>query len=139
MARIKLQMPENKVHETLHKVTLAHINYGGHLGNDSVLTLCHEARVCYIESLGHGELNFFGAGLIQSDAAVVYKAEAFRGDEIKIELFIDDIGDYGFDFFYKLTNQNNKTVALVKTGIVFFNYEKKKIAKTPEEFREIQR
>lgn len=70
------------------------------------------------------------------DAAVVYKSEAFYGDKLKATLYIDDITDYGFDFIYSLDNeQTNRPVAIIKTGMVFFNYQERKIAKTPEEFR----
>jgi acyl-CoA thioesterase FadM len=136
MARIKLKMPDQKIYETNHKITLSQINYGGHLGNDSVLTLCHEARLQFIKSEGYDELNYFGAGLIQSDAAVVYKAEAFHGDEVIIEIFLDDISDYGFDFYYKITKDDKIVVALVKTGMIFFDYKAKKIMKTPKQFKE---
>ena len=39
-------------------------------------------------------------------------------------------------FVYRLTNKNSgKEIALAKTGIVFFNYEKRKTAPVPSLFK----
>ncbi len=136
MARIKLVMPKKKIFETNHVITLSQINYGGHLGNDSVLTLCHETRLRFIKSQGYDELNYYGAGLIQTDAAVMYKSEAFHGDALRIELYIDEISDYGLEFYYKLIKDEKTIVAYAKTAMLFFDYDKKKMMKTPTEFQE---
>ena len=45
MARIKLTLPENFNFSTNIEVRITDINYGGHLGNDSVLEIIHEARI----------------------------------------------------------------------------------------------
>jgi hypothetical protein len=44
------------------------INYGGHLGNDAVLSLVHEARVRFLKQQGYTENNIEGAGIIMADA-----------------------------------------------------------------------
>ena len=56
------------------------LNYGGHLGNDRLLSLVHEARVAFLASHDLSELDFGGVSLILGDTAVVYQAEAYAGD-----------------------------------------------------------
>jgi acyl-CoA thioester hydrolase len=49
MARIKIEIPEQFIFETQLKVRIGDINYGGHMGNDAVLTLAHQARIEFLE------------------------------------------------------------------------------------------
>ncbi len=138
MARIKIELPEEFLFSTEIKVRITDLNYGGHLGNDKMLTLLHEARVDFIHHLGfEGELNIGGLGIIVTDAVIVYKSEVFHNDLLKIEVGIGDFNKYGCDLFYRVTNvDSGKEVARAKTGIAFFNYETRKIAEVPEEFIE---
>lgn len=69
-----------------------------------------------------------------SDAVLVYKAEIFYGTTLTIEIGVTDLHAHGTDITYKVMD-GEKEVARAKTGIVFFDYEKKKIAQMPEEFR----
>lgn len=137
MARIKIEIPFGlEIFKTNISLTVNFINYGGHMGNDAILTLCQETRIRYFKSLGFSELNYFGKSLIQTDAAIVYKSEAYLGDELEISLYADDINEYGLDFLYVFKNlSNQKEVARAKTGIVFYDYETKKICKKPQDFK----
>ena len=111
------------------------VNYGGHLGNDSMLTLLNEARLVFLQKYGFSELDAGGAGLIMSDVAIVYKAEAFHGDLLLIEVAVAEIGALGCDLVYRVTHKKDgKEAARAKTGIVFFDYSTRKIVKTPEKF-----
>lgn len=137
MARIKIDLNSQiEIFKTQIPLTVNFINYGGHMGNDAILTLCQEARIRYFKSQGFSELNYFGKAVIQSDAAIVYKSEAFLGDILEVSLFADDLNDYGLDFLYLFKNlSNGKEVARAKTGIVFYDYEIKKIAKRPNDLK----
>jgi len=137
MARIKLAMPKEFLFETEIPVRITDINYGGHLGNDSVLALVHEARIQFLKQYGFSELNAGdGAGMIQADAVVIFRSEAFYGDIITIKVTVDDFSATGCDFLFLLSNkESGKEIARVKTGIVFFDYEKKKLLKVPESFK----
>jgi acyl-CoA thioester hydrolase len=135
MARIEIALPEKFAFETSLPVRVSDLNYGNHVGNDSVLTLMQEARTLYYRSMGfESEVKLEGAiGQIVSDAAVVYKAESFLGDILRIEIAVGDIHKYGFDLYYRLTkDEGRKEVARGKTGIVCFDYDKRKIAAIPE-------
>jgi acyl-CoA thioester hydrolase len=136
MARIKLEMPANFTFKTTVPVRITDLNYGGHVGNDVILSIVHEARVQFYNHLGYNELHFAGVSTIMSDCAVVYKNESFYGDVLTIEVAAADLNKYGFDLFFKLSNQaNGKTVAEAKTGIVCFDYTARKVAMLPEEAR----
>lgn len=116
------------------KIQIFDLNYGNHVGNDSVLTLMQEARTLFYRSMGfESEVKLEGnVGQIVSDAAIVYKAESFLGDVLTIEIGIGDHNKYGFDLFYRITKgADYKEVARGKTGIVCFDYEKRKIAMVP--------
>lgn len=135
MARIKITFPEKFLYETETDIRISDINYGDHLGNDSVLSLAHEARLRFLKSLGYTEKNIDGKGIIMTDAAIVYKSEGYHGDTLKIRIAADDINNLGFDLIYKFIRaSDNKEIALVKTGIVFFDYERKKITSLPPDF-----
>lgn len=132
MARIKLKLPGNPVFETSLSVRISDINYGNHLGNDSVLSLMHEARFQFYKHLGYtDELNIDGVGTIQADTAIQYKGEGFHGDEIRVELFIGDRTSKSMDIYYRLSKPDG-LIALGKTGIAFYNYQDQKISNMPE-------
>jgi acyl-CoA thioester hydrolase len=136
MARIKLEMPESFLFSTEIKLRIGDINYGGHLANDAVLALAHEARLRFLDSYSFSEQNIYGFGLIMTDAAIVFKSEAFYGDNLLIEVAIQEINRLGFEILYRITNNiTKKEVALVKTGLAFFDYAEHKIKSTPEEFQ----
>jgi acyl-CoA thioester hydrolase len=137
MGRIKIQLPEKFIFTTTLTVRIDDLNYGRHLANDRVLALAHEARIQFLKSLQYTELNLAGTGLIMSDAAISFKAEAFQGNELIIEIGVTDLSKFGFDLIYKITDKEAKhEVAIVKTGMICFNYEKKKMTLLPTEAKE---
>ncbi len=139
MARIEIQLPEKFIFQTEIVVRVSDLNYGNHVGNDSILTLMQEARTLFYRSMGfESEVKLEGPiGQIVSDAAIVYKAESFLGDILKVEIAVGDLNKYGFDLFYRITKRaSHKEVAHGKTGIVCFDYSKRKIASIPEKLVE---
>jgi acyl-CoA thioester hydrolase len=137
MRRMKLSIPEEFKFSTRIPVRITDINYGGHLGNDSVLTLIHEARMQFLTSLGMSELDLKGVGLIMSDAAIEFKNEAFFGDTILIYVTAVDSTKISFDLFYKLVKDENMEIARARTGMVCFDYKAKKVASLPEEAKRL--
>ncbi|NUM61899.1 MAG: thioesterase family protein [Ignavibacteriaceae bacterium] len=135
MPRIKIELPQKFIFKTELALRITDINYGGHLGNDSLLSIIHEARVRFLNHLGYSESNLEGNGIIMIDAAIQYKSEGFYGDSLIIEIDVNSFSGIGCDFVYRITNKSNgKVIALAKTGIVFFNYEKRKTVSVPSEF-----
>ncbi len=137
MARIKLTMPTSICGESLLRVRVADINYGHHLGNDAMVGLLHEARVLWLHQLGYTEFNVEEKSLILSELIVNYLAEAFLGDDLKIEIATGEKTSSGFELYYRVTtirNGVNLNIAIAKTGLVFFDYSSRKISPMPEEF-----
>ena len=135
MARVKIELPKEFIFKTEIPIRINDINYGGHLGNDAVLSIAHEARLRFLKQLSFTELNAGGAGIIMVDAEVQYKTEAFYGDIILVEIAVTDISGVGCDFVYRCTNKNTGTaIAILKTGIVFYDYNRKKVVSVPERF-----
>ncbi|QTA79288.1 Thioesterase family protein [Desulfonema limicola] len=136
MARIKLELPEKFDYSTEITIRISDINYGRHLGNDSVLTLIHEARMRIFNSLGLLEKDENGQGLLIADAVVIYKSQGFYRDVLNIFITPDDPNKYGFDLLYKLVNKKTGIeIARAKTGIVFYDYQKNKVTGIPESFQ----
>ncbi len=134
--RIKIELPDKFSFATEMQVRVSDVNYAGHLSNDRVLSLVHEARARFLRQYGCTELDVFGVGTIMIDAALVYKSEAFCGDCLTVRVSIGNLTSHGCDFYYRLDNKaTGKEVARARTGLVFFNYERRKIRRVPEQFR----
>jgi len=135
MARVKLALPERFIFETDIKLRISDINYGGHLGNDAVLSIVHETRIRFLKEHNWTELNVCGAGMIQSDAVIVYKSQAFHGETVNVQLALCDFTSTGCDFLFLLSGrESGKEIARAKTGIVFFDYDRNRPLKVPEDF-----
>ncbi len=134
MARVQIELPQSWLFRTRLAVRVTDVNYGGHLGNDRVLGLAHEARVRWLASCGLSEKDVGGVGLIMADAALVFRGEAFLGDELEVELGAMEVRRSSFDLVYRLTRPADAAeIALVKTGMVCFDYAARKVARLPKE------
>jgi len=136
MPRIKLDLPARTVFTAEIPVRITDVNYGGHLGNDSLLSILHEARVQFLKKFEFTELNIGGVGIIMSDAVLVYKAEVFYGDMLTVEIGVNDLQTAGADITYRVL-VHGKEAARAKTGIVFFDYANRKIVQTPQAFKDL--
>lgn len=140
MGRVKIDLPREFSFKTEIKIRVTDLNYGGHVGNEVILGLMHEGRMQFLKHLHVvNEVDAIGGnGLIQTDAAIVYKSETFYGETLLVEIAVDDFNKYGFDFIYKITKSDSGVeVARGKTGVVCFDYKLRKIAALPDNFRQI--
>ena len=134
MARINIDLPATFNFSATIPVRITDINYGGHVGNDTILSIIHEARVQFLRSLGYTEKDFGGVGMIMSDVAINFKNELFYGDVIHASVGIMNVSRASFDLVY-LLKSNDTIIAEAKTGMVCFDYEKRKITGLPEEVK----
>lgn len=135
MSRIKIQEPQDYLFTASIQTRITDLNYGGHVGNDRIFAFMHDARVQFLKYLGYSdEMDFEGLGIIQSDAAITYKAEIFAHETISIAIGTNDTNKYGCDFVYKFFKSDGQIAAIGKTGIIFFDYKHKKIATMPTSF-----
>lgn len=134
MARVKIALPATFRFTTVLPVRITDLNYGGHLGNDAMLSLLHEVRVQFLASLGEREVDpATQLGFIMADVAIEYKAEAFYGDVLHVEVGTNDLTKYGFDIIYQVKNQHDRLIALAKTGMLCFDYNTRKLRGVPPE------
>lgn len=139
MSRIRISLPERFAFTCTIPVRITDLNYGGHVGNDAVLSLIHEARMQYLQSMGYSEMQFAGTGMIMADAAIEFKNELFYGEQVIASVTASEISKIGFILVYKLEKSLNGrliTVALAKTGMICYDYERKKIAALPAAARD---
>jgi acyl-CoA thioester hydrolase len=138
MARVKLDIPQNKIFSTDIPVRITDINYGNHVGNDALVSILHEARMQWLAHNNYTELNVAGAALIMADLAVEYKSESFYGDTLNVAISIGEITKISFEIFYEITTTRNDKKILIanaKTGMVCFDYEARKVTSVPEIFK----
>ena len=134
--RVKLELPKKFHFETSLIIRVSDLNYGGHLGNDAVLSLAHESRVQFFKSLNMTERDFFGKSLIMADSVVVYKSQGFLGDKIDVNISITELRSHGFKIFYLFKNNGTKRdLAYIQTSMVFYDYDMEKILPTPDDFK----
>jgi YbgC/YbaW family acyl-CoA thioester hydrolase len=136
MNRIKIDLPETFLFATTLRIRVTDLNYGGHVGNDSFLSLIQEARQQFLLSHGYRELSIAGVGLIMADVAIEFKKELNYGDEVKISVAATGFDKLGFDLLYKMEVIQDNELLLAgkaKTGMMCYDYTLKKKTAVPEE------
>lgn len=139
MARIKIDLPATFSFSTTIPVRITDLNYGSHVGNDTVLSIIHEARMQFLAHYGYSEMEFAGVGMIMSDVGIEFKSELFYGDTVIASVTAAAFSKVGFELYYLLEKETagkKTTVAIAKTGMICYDYGRKKIAAVPEEARE---
>jgi len=135
MPRIKIDLPEQFTFSTVIDIRITDINYGGHVGNDTILSIIHEARTRFLRNFGYTELDLDGKGLIMSDAGIEFKNELFYGESVIASVTVSEFTKAAFEIYYKLEKKKEDAtvvVAIAKTGMVCYDYQKRKIAAVPE-------
>lgn len=136
MPRLDLKPRESYAFSCGIVVRTTDLNYGGHLGNDRLLSLVQEARVAFLASHGWSELDCGGVGLIMADAALSYRAEAFAGDDLRFEVAAVEPSRVGFRLAMRVTRpRDGAEVALVETGMVCFDYARRRPVALPDAVR----
>jgi acyl-CoA thioesterase FadM len=135
MARAVIILPEKFAFSTEIPVRITDINYGGHLGNDAMLSIIQEARLRFLNALGYSEKDVEGFGIIMADSVLIYKSQAFYGDVLKIDITVNDFCKRACDLIYLLSHKiSGKEVARAKTRIAFFDYTKNRTVPIPAKF-----
>ena len=137
--RVKVKFPGHSALGTVMiPVRIGDINYGGHVGNDAILSVIHEARMQLFAEAGFTELKTGEHGIIMGDVMIAYKGESFYGDILKVGVYVDELGGKSFDLLYRITTEREGAVILVaeaKTGMICFDYEGRRIVSMGEVLR----
>jgi acyl-CoA thioesterase FadM len=95
-----------------------------------------EARARFLFEYGISETERDGTGIIVTDLATTYRAEAHARDQLLFEVGLMDFNKYGGDVTFRITRPKDKTlVAMAKQGFVFYNYKTGQVVAMPEDFR----
>lgn len=138
MPRIQLQPLTSYPFSCEITVRTTDLNYGGHLANDRLLALVHEARVAFLASHEFTELDCGGDSLILGDTGITYQGEAFARNVLRFEVAAGEPAACGFRLYYRITRPaDGAAIALVETGMVCFDYDTRRIQRLPETVREI--
>ena len=136
MPKTKLVLPEHFPFTAQIPVRITDLNYGGHVGNDFILSLIHEIRVQFLIHHGYEEFNLAGAGLIMTDVAIEFRNELFYGDSLWASVAATEFSRVGFELYYKLEKKSGDkmvSVAFARTGLICYDYKAKKIISVPKE------
>ena len=136
MPRVKLTLPEHFSFTKEIPVRVTDLNYGGHVGNDSILSLIHEIRVQFLRHHGYGELDLAGVGLIMADVTIEFKSELFYGDALWASVAAAEFSRVGFELYYRLEKKSGEKmvpVAFARTAMICYDYTLKKIVSVPKE------
>ncbi|TFW08946.1 thioesterase [Oxalobacteraceae bacterium OM1] len=136
MPRLHLDFPENQYcYTTVLTVRVTDINAANHLGNDSMISMISEARARFLFDFGIQETQDDGVGIIVTDLATTYKAEAHARDKLQFEVGVMDFNRYGGDIMFRITRPaDGRLIAMAKSGFVFFNYKSGKVVPMPDAF-----
>jgi len=134
MPRVTLVEQPHYKHRHVLTVRATDINYAGHLSNEALLALVHEARANFLKELGFNTIvdRQQPVGLIIADLAVNFKTEAFAHQQVIIESQIGEIGTKSFRLFHRI-RRKEQLIALVEAGMIAFSYrERKSVSLQPE-------
>jgi len=133
----RVALTEQQSYEYSHTLTVrtTDINYVGHLGNEALLGLVHEARACFLKVLNFNTIvgNKQRVGLIIADLAVNFKAEAFAHDQLAVDCQIDELREKSFRLFHRI-RCGEQVIALVETGVVAYDYQTGHVVLLPDIF-----
>lgn len=119
-----MPFPEPALFRHELSVRVSDLNYGRHLGHDALVSVLHQARVTFLETLGGNELDWGGLGLVVADLMVRYRSEAFLGDRLVVEVAVGVCSAKACDLHYRVGNvTTGRVVAEAKTGVVFLDGE----------------
>jgi acyl-CoA thioesterase FadM len=118
MARLTLDFPEQLYCYSTHlTVRITDINGANHLANDSMISMISEARARFLFEFGIAENQANGTGIIVTDLATAYKAEAHARDQLLFEVGMMDFNKYGGDVIFRISRPaDGKLVAMAKSG-----------------------
>jgi acyl-CoA thioester hydrolase len=138
MARIQISFPDRALFTHEEPIRIGDINYGNHLGHDALVSILHEARARFFRAFGMEEGNVGGYGVILTDLAVSYRAQARYGQVLHIEIAAGEPGSRGCDLLYRVQDRDTgDLIALARTGILFYDYSAGRVVAMPEEFRRV--
>lgn len=135
MERVKINLPARFLFSYQFTIEAADINEANHMGNERILVYANSIRAKMFDGLQlklNDEIN--GYGTIVANHSIHYKSEGFLGDVITCHAGVNNITECSFDLIFQFLKNNDRTLALLRTGCVYYEYEQRKIRPLPEDF-----
>lgn len=137
--KFKITASGSSIFTTTLKTRVNDLNYGNHVGHQMVYEYCHDARLEFLSALSNeikdvevgelSELNFGKHGLILSQSAASYHNEIFHPQELKIDIYLDELKKHSFQLIYQIHDKNTDSLLTkVLTTMICYDYEKQKIS-----------
>lgn len=113
-------------------IRVGDLNYGNHLAHDKLISIIHDARVCFFKEHQLPEINLENTFTITVHSLTInYLSQAYLGDTLIIQMFIEEIKKVSFTIKYKISSKD-KVVALCSTTLVCYNNNTHKPDKIPQ-------
>jgi acyl-CoA thioesterase FadM len=135
MPRIVLSEQPHYEYRFTIRVEPQHVDAAGCVGYDSLVAMAGTARSGTLCAMGFSEGNVGDGqtGVIMSDLAVNYRAEAFASDELVFDNHLGEVTRTGFRLF-QCVRRETTVIALIESSFATFDYRKRRIAPVPEVF-----
>lgn len=120
MERIRLEFPAQAViHRHPLSVRITDMNYGRHLGHDTLVSLLHEARIQAFGALGLTEWDLGGFPSVVADLAVQYQSEARWPDALVVETAIPSPQGKALVVYHRVCHaEGGKPVATARLNVM---------------------
>ncbi|MCG6657716.1 acyl-CoA thioesterase [Halomonas campisalis] len=120
MERIRLEFPAQAViHRHPLTMRITDMNYGRHLGHDTLVSLLHEARIQAFGALGLSEWDMGGFPSVVADLAVQYQSEARWPDALVVETAIPSPQGKSLVVYHRVCHaEGGKPVATARLNVV---------------------
>ncbi|MFN5458581.1 MAG: acyl-CoA thioesterase [Bacteroidota bacterium] len=122
-------------HTTKIQVRFKDIDQQGHVNNANHLTYAETSRVNYFQQILGKDVDWDETGLLLARTEIDYIEPIFLEDEIEVTCAVSAIGNKSFDMenvILKITAEEKKVCAKVKSVFVCFNYNTKSSTMVPE-------
>ena len=134
MKKLIIEIPLTVWHRCNFQIKEEDINESDHMGNERILHHANLVRYNFFESL-----NLLPPdeehGFIIVNHSIVYKSEGFLGDTVVCEAGVTNPTECSFDLiFHFIKSSAQKTLAVVRSGLVYFDYQNRKIRHLPDKY-----
>ncbi|MCA1770129.1 MAG: acyl-CoA thioesterase [Halomonas sp.] len=123
MERVRLEFPEaDIVHRHPLTVRVTDMNYGRHLGHDTLVSLLHEARIQAFGALGLTEWDMGGYPSVVADLAVQYQSEARWPDALVVETAIQTSAGRAITVYHRVCHaEGGRPVATARLNVMLID------------------
>lgn len=118
------------------QVRVTDLNYGDHLGIPQLCGMAHNARLCFLKSLGLSESDIGGPQIMVAESNITIKKQCLHGDILRFYVTLEPISRTQFKCVISVLNQN-VVVANIEDRLICYDYSRKRPVAIPDSFYKI--